>query len=193
MTLISDSPVTPGTETGAGSRARLSRAELSQIVAGTAARADRWRDLVRYDPVQRWYHRMELTDEYEVWLLSWQPGQGTGFHDHGGSAGAFAVALGELQEQTVRGGPSVPAVAVGELQEQTVRGGPRVPAVAVRTVRAGAVRSFGARFVHQVVNGSAGPAVSVHAYSPPLPQMRRYELTPDGLRYVGTEPAEVRA
>jgi predicted metal-dependent enzyme (double-stranded beta helix superfamily) len=174
MTLISDSLETPGTATGAGSRARLSRAELSQIVAGTAARADRWRDLVRYDPVRRWYHRMELTGEYEVWLLSWQPGQGTGFHDHGGSAGAFAVALGELQEQTVGGSRQAPALAV-------------------RTVSAGAVRSFGARFVHQVVNSSAGPAVSVHAYSPPLPQMRRYELTLDGLRYVSTEPAEVSA
>jgi predicted metal-dependent enzyme (double-stranded beta helix superfamily) len=174
MTLISDGVVAQGTGTGAGSLARLSRAELSQIVAGTAARADRWRDLVRYDPVRRWYRRMELTDEYEVWLLSWQPGQGTGFHDHGGSAGAFAVALGELQEQTVRRGL-------------------RVPAVASRTVGAGAVRSFGARYVHQVVNGSAGPAVSVHAYSPPLPRMRRYELTPAGLRYVGTEPAEVSA
>jgi len=47
--------------------------------------------------------------------------------------------------------------------------------------------------VHRVLNNSAGPAVSVHAYSPPLPQMRRYELTPAGLRYVSTEPAEVNA
>ena len=53
------------------------------------------------------------------------------------------------------------------------------------------VRSFGARFVHNVVNNSVGPAVSVHAYAPPLPEMRRYELTAYGLRYVSTEPAEV--
>ena len=174
MTVISDSLVVPGTVTGAGSRARLSRAELSQLVAGTAARPDQWRDLVRYDPARRWYYRMELTDEYEVWLLSWQPGQGTGFHDHGGSGGAFAV-------------------AVGELQEQTVRSSRQVHEVAVRTVPAGGVRSFGARFVHHVVNNAADPAVSVHAYSPPLPQMRRYELTLDGLRYVSTEPAEAQA
>ncbi len=169
MTMISDSLAVPGT--GTRSPARLSRDELSRIVAGTAARAECWRDLVRYDPARRWYHRMELTSEYEVWLLSWQPGQGTGFHDHGGSGGAFAVAAGELQEQTVRGRREV----------------------AVRTVGTGQVRSFGARFVHHVVNNSAGPAVSVHAYSPPLPEMRRYELTPGGLRYVSTEPAEVTA
>jgi hypothetical protein len=148
----------------------LSRAELSWIVVGAVARAGRWRDLVRYDPARPWYCRVELTSEYEVWLLSWLPGQGTGFHDHGGSAGAFAVALGELQEQVVRGSRQVHEVAE-------------------RTVSVGSVRSFGARFVHQVVNNSAGAAVSVHAYSPPLPWMRRYELTPDGLRYVRTQPA----
>jgi hypothetical protein len=168
MSVISDSLVRPG----AGSRGRLSRAQLSEIAAGTAARADDWRDLVCYNPARRWYRRMELRQEYEVWLLSWQPGQGTGFHDHGGSAGAFAVALGALQEHTVRG-------SAGRIRE-----------VAVRTITAGGVRAFGPRFVHHVANHSAGPAVSVHAYSPPLPRMRRYELTPTGLRYTGTEPAE---
>jgi len=177
---ISDNPVAPVAVTGTGLRGRLSqaelsgrlsRAELSRIVAGAAARADLWRDLVRHDPARRWYRRMALTREYEVWLLSWQPGQGTGFHDHGGSAGAFAVALGELQEQTVRRGHQV----------------------AVRTVGTGGVRSFGSRLVHHVLNNSAGPAVSIHAYSPPLPQMRYYELTLDGLRYVSTDPAEVTA
>jgi Cysteine dioxygenase type I len=61
--------------------------------------------------------------------------------------------------------------------------------VTVRTIIAGGVRSFGPRFVHHVVNDTAGPAVSVHAYSPPLPQMRRYELTAAGLRCTGTELA----
>lgn len=158
--------------TGTRPRARLSQARLSQIVAGTAAHPERWRDLVRYDPARRWYRRMELSDDYEVWLLSWHPGQGTGFHDHGGSRGAFAVALGELQEQSVQASRC------------------RVPGVAVRTVTAGQARSFGPRFIHHVVNNSAGNAVSVHAYSPPLPEMRRYELTPAGLRYTGTDPAE---
>jgi predicted metal-dependent enzyme (double-stranded beta helix superfamily) len=169
MSITSDSLVMPR----AGAQGRLSRTQLSEIVARTAARADHWRDLVRYDPERRWYQRMELTGDYEVWLLTWQPGQGTGFHDHGGSAGAFAVARGELQEQVVRGS--------GLIRE-----------VAVRTVIAGGVRSFGPRFVHHVTNHADGPAVSVHAYSPPLPPMRRYELTAAGLRYAGTDPAEER-
>jgi Cysteine dioxygenase type I len=32
-------------------------------------------------------------------------------------------------------------------------------------------------------------AVSVHAYSPPLPAMTRYDLTPDGLVKLATEGA----
>jgi hypothetical protein len=171
MTATSGSLVIPGAVTGAGSQARLSRAELIGIVAGTVARASQWRDLVRYDPARRWYHRLELTSDYEVWLLSWYPGQGTGFHDHGGSAGAFMVALGDLREQTVRGRREVVARAVGP----------------------GATRSFGPRFVHNVLNDSAGTALSVHAYSPPLPPMRRYELTAAGLRYTGAEPPEADA
>jgi hypothetical protein len=165
MTVISESRVTARVRPPA----RLSQVRLGQIVASAAAHPERWREMVRYDPTRRWYHRMELTDDYEVWLLSWLPGQETGFHDHGGSCGAFAAALGELQEQTVRAGS---------------------PGLVVRTVTQGWSRSFGARYVHNVVNNSAGPAVSVHAYSPPLPEMRRYELTAAGLRYTGTEPAE---
>jgi hypothetical protein len=35
--------------------------------------------------------------------------------------------------------------------------------------------------VHDVMNASPGPAVSVHAYSPPLAGMRRFEPGPGGL------------
>ena len=36
---------------------------------------------------------------------------------------------------------------------------------------------------------AAGPAVTVHAYSPPLPEMTRYDLTPGGLVRLETEGA----
>jgi Cysteine dioxygenase type I len=168
MTVICGTRATPGTPGYQPSGLRLRQGELGEIVARVAGEPGRWRGLVRYDADRRWYRRMELTDCYEVWLLSWQPGQGTGFHDHGGSRGAFAVAWGDLQEQTVRGGGQVLS----------------------RTVTGGQVRSFGARYIHHVVNNGTAPAVSVHAYSPPLPPMRRYELAGGRLRYAGTEPAE---
>ena len=39
-----------------------------------------------------------------MWLLSWLPDQGTPLHDHGTSAGAFAVVDGTLTERIVAAG-----------------------------------------------------------------------------------------
>jgi hypothetical protein len=188
-------------------------AGLAQLVRSVAASRDRWSGLVRYRSGERWYQRLEQTEDYELWLLSWLPGQRTGFHDHLGSAGAFAVVHGELQEHTVPGGRAVQGRAVlrrtvleraetgrpgpgliPALVRTTMPGRPMGPAaeaqVAVATFAAGQVRAFGPRHVHEVVNGSAGPAVSIHAYSPSLAGMRRYELTPAGLVLAAVEMAE---
>ena len=156
-------------EAAAPSPARLGQARLRRLVAAVAAREDGWAGLVRFDAGRRWFRRLELADDYEVWLLSWLPGQGTGFHDHGLAAGAFAVARGRVREQTVAAG----------------RGQARQ-----RTVARGSIRSFGPRHVHDVANTSGEPAVTVHAYSPPLTAMRRYELTESGLVHTATARAE---
>ena len=59
-----------------------------------AADPSRWRPHVDFDPERR-YHRRLLADEHhEAWLLTWLPGQGTLWHDHGGSGGAFVVLRG---------------------------------------------------------------------------------------------------
>ena len=154
----------------ADTRTPVSQQRLGRMVGAIAAQPAGWRDIVRFDAGQRWYHRLDLTDEYEVWLLSWLPGQHTGFHDHGEAVGAFAVARGRLSERTV------PAVR---------------PRVRRRTFVAGHIRPFGAGHLHDMVNACAGPAVSVHAYSPPLTAMRRYELTAAGLIHTSTEHAEL--
>lgn len=151
-------------------RTRLSQAQLSQIVGAVAARPEGWSELVRFDAGRRWYQRLDLAEDHEVWLLSWLPGQSTGFHDHGRAVGAFAVAQGRIQERTVAAGGRPP---VGHL-----------------TVAAGGVRPFGSHHVHDVVNAFAEPAITVHAYSPPLTAMRRFELTDSGLVHTGTECAE---
>jgi Cysteine dioxygenase type I len=151
------------------SPARLSPARLGRLAASLAAPGGGWRALARFEPGRRWYHRLELADDHEVWLLSWLPGQETGFHDHGDAAGAFAVAEGELQERTA---------AIGQ------------PWIRTRAVSAGSLRSFGSRHVHEVRNDSARPAISIHAYSPPLSAMRRYEMTGAGLVRTAVERAE---
>jgi predicted metal-dependent enzyme (double-stranded beta helix superfamily) len=144
-------------------------ARLADIVRTVAQRSETWLDLVRFQSDRRWYQRLALTEEHEVWLLSWLPGQHTGFHDHGDSAGAFAVARGELLERAAPGSRPEPSG---------------------RVLCAGAVRSFGAAYVHDVRNDSALPAVSVHAYSPPLLTMRRYEVASGGVLQAAGEERE---
>jgi predicted metal-dependent enzyme (double-stranded beta helix superfamily) len=145
---------------------RLTRDQLSGLLREVAAAGD-WARLVRYDPAARWYRRLTWDPGYEVWLLSWLPGQRTGFHDHGGSAGAFTVVHGELTEHTQPAGLACPA----------------------RVLPAGAAQAFGPRHVHDVGNVTATPAVSIHAYSPPLTRMRRYRLGPAGLVLTAVEAA----
>jgi predicted metal-dependent enzyme (double-stranded beta helix superfamily) len=141
-------------------RACLSPAQLRHVVERLASRPEQWAGLVRYDTNERWYHRLSKHHDQEVWLLSWLPGQKTGFHDHGESAGAFAVAFGALCERTISAHARQP-VGVTMMQ--------------------GTVRSFGPQHIHEVSNVSHQLAVSIHAYSPPLTTMRRFELTAAGL------------
>ena len=103
-----------------------------------------WRDLVRYDATTRWYHRLRTGPGYEVWLLSWLPGQGSGIHDHGRSSGVLTVLDGTLTEHSRHG---------------------------VRTLAAGAQRVFPPGYVHGVVNDSLEPAASLHVYHPALTEM----------------------
>ena len=132
----------------------------------TSAPAE-WVARVRLDPEGRWYEQIRVSDSCELWLISWLPGQSTGFHDHGGANGAFGVVWGELDEHVVARG------------DGTMIANPVAP---------GKVRSFGPRHVHDVRNSSTGSvAVSVHAYSPPLSAMTRYDLTSRGLVPIRTE------
>jgi hypothetical protein len=114
---------------------------------------DEWLPRVRFDAGRRWYQRIVTERDHEIWLLTWLPDDGTGLHDHATSAGAFAIALGSLEERELVGGSTIK-----------------------RHLHSGDVRSFGAAYIHEVVNRSEAPAVSLHAYAPPLEAMNRYEL-----------------
>jgi predicted metal-dependent enzyme (double-stranded beta helix superfamily) len=138
-----------------------------------AAHPERWRPLVDYRTDTRWYRLLERTEQHEVWLLSWLPGQGTDLHDHGPASGAFAVAAGTLTERVV-------AAKSG-----------RSPVEVTRELVAGRCRAFGPHYVHQVTNAGMVPSVSVHVYTPGLSVMNRYRMEPGELRHVGVEQAGV--
>ena len=148
----------------------LSPRELAEEVRKITDAPREWMARVRLSADGRWYERIHIDGQYEIWLISWLPGQATGFHDHGGSSGAFGVVFGTLDEHQA-----------GTPQE-------RHPVTAA-PVTAGRIRSFGPEYIHDVRNTSEAVAVSVHAYSPPLPEMTRYDLTPVGLVKQETEGA----
>jgi hypothetical protein len=145
----------------------------ARLALSLAADLERWRPLVDYRSDTRWYRLLGRSEQHEVWLLSWLPGQGTDLHDHGPASGSFAIATGTLTERMVAINPGRPPV------EET------------RTLAIGSYRAFGPRYVHQVTNTGVVAAVSVHVYTPALTVMNRYQLEPQGLRHLSAEQAGV--
>jgi rhodanese-related sulfurtransferase/predicted metal-dependent enzyme (double-stranded beta helix superfamily) len=139
---------------------RLAPAQLRAVTSGLAARRALWADLVVRDPDVRWYLPLHRSNSCDVWLLAWERGQDTDWHDHGGSSGSFAVAEGSLVEQ------------------YRSPGGRRM---ARRALQAGEAVAFGPAHVHDVAHGGCGSATSIHAYSPPLMAMTYYTATDYGL------------
>lgn len=119
-------------------------AEFVGLARSIAADRAQWEHLVEYDATTRWYHRLSTGPGYEVWLLSWVPGQGSGLHDHGPSSGVLTVLDGTLTERTERD---------------------------TRALGAGAQRMFAPGYVHEVVNDTLEPAISLHVYFPGLTEM----------------------
>ena len=102
-------------------------------------------------------------------MITWNRGNDTGFHDHDVSRGAVAVVEGEVVE------------------ERLVMGGPPLR----RHHAAGSTFDFDASHVHRMCLDAGGPAVSIHAYSPPLWRMGAYTVAPDGtLQRVSVSYAE---
>lgn len=131
---------------------------LSAIVAGLAAHPELWEDDVRFDAHERQASLIARTDSVEIWAVAWMPGQDTGFHDHDTSGAAIAVARGTIvDERMALGGRTITA----EHAEGTVF-----------TVAAGEI--------HRARHAGDEPAVSLHAYSPPLDRMGTYAVGDGG-------------
>lgn len=126
---------------------------------------------VEVDPTQRWYRRLHGDDYLDVWLIGWATEQATELHDHAGSLGALTVVSGGLVE---------------------LRWSPRRRRLRTCRLPAGRSVSFAPGHVHDVTNRAVAPAVSVHAYSPPLTAMSYYAVEPPGrLRRTRTVLTEV--
>lgn len=138
-------------------------ARLFRLAQELSLRTDLWQRHVRFDQQNRVTVRIATTDDYEAWLLTWLPGQSTGLHDHGGSAGAFIVLEGGINEAVVAG--------AGESSALTLLH---------RTLTPGRARAFDGSHLHDVGNIGRVPAVSLHVYAPVLDTVRRFAVDGSG-------------
>ena len=111
--------------------------------------------------------RVVRRDNYELLVLTWTPSQGSVAHDHSGSLCGLKVVQGSLEEQ---------------LFEDLPDG--RVCRTATNRVSVGQVIVDPGLIVHSLANSASDEVlVTVHVYSPPLPEVRRYavaeSLTPE--------------
>jgi Cysteine dioxygenase type I len=156
----------------------LSGAALAGFASRLAAEPDRWRHLVRHDADARVYEVIWSDAHVNAWVICWSPGQDTGFHDHGQSAGGIHVVDGRIsEERLVLQRPSDP---------RTSGPGP-IP----RTFGPGSSFHVPSCAIHRVFHGGWQPAVSIHAYSPPLSQMGDYTFAPDGALERAARPCAV--
>lgn len=133
----------------------LALTDLTALTRDVAAEVRAGRHPVHVDPTRRWYALLRSDHYVDVWLITWATEQATELHDHAGSLGALTVVSGSLVEQ-----------------RWTADG------LRARTVRTGRSLGFPLGYVHDVGNPAAAPAVSVHAYSPPLTAMSYYAVEP---------------
>lgn len=134
---------------------------LLAVANQIAARPELWSAQVAHDPSQRTYAHLLRDEHLDVWLICWSEDHDTGFHDHDLSAGAVAVVAGSVRE------------------ERLVLGRP-VDSPITRTVSAGGSFGFAASDIHRVLHAGGAPAVTIHAYSPPLLRMGSYAIEPSG-------------
>jgi quercetin dioxygenase-like cupin family protein len=146
--------------------------ELVEFVQGLAERPQLWSHLIEHDRAARCYSELLRNDDVAAWLICWMDEQDTGFHDHDVSSGAVAVISGSVREDRLVLGSSPSS----------------------RVVQAGGAFSFEASDIHRVQHVGAEPAVTLHAYSPPLWRMGTYEVQPGGrlLRHSVSYAEELR-
>ncbi len=146
----------------------LDATELEEAALQIGARPAIWEPLVRTDPERRRYELIYEDERMDAWVLSWMPGQGTGFHDHFISSVGVCVVAGAVREAQLRlGGDNV-----------EVRLAP------------GASLHGGPGYIHRIRHAEGEPAVTIHVYSPRLDWVGQYRVDDDGT--LRREPAPGR-
>ncbi len=143
--------------------------ELREFAADLAAAPERWRHLVRHADDVRVYEQIWDDEDVNAWVICWSEDQDTGFHDHDESAAAISVVSGSVREDRLTLGAAPRSRVIGAGMTFTV------PPVAI----------------HRVLHDGVEPAVTIHAYSPPLRRTGAYRIGPGGELERESQPFEV--
>ena len=132
--------------------------QLKRFAAELAESPHLWQHLVRHCDTERVYEQIWGDEEVNAWIICWSRDQDTGFHDHDESAAGIAVISGHVREDRMRLGAP-----------------PRT-----RVAGRGDTLGVPAAAIHRVLHAGVGPAVTIHAYSPPLTRTGAYQIGSDG-------------
>jgi len=135
----------------------LASAALRETLLSWAERPELWSPLVRHDATERVYALLHRDERVELYVVCWMTGHDTGFHDHDESAAAIAVLEGAVTEERLAFGGTVDA-----------------------QLSAGDTVTIASEAIHRVRHAGLAPAVTLHAYSPPLSRVGTYEVAGDG-------------
>jgi hypothetical protein len=136
----------------------LTTEELGRFAADLAGAPQLWRHFVKHSRDARMHEQIWDDEHVNAWLICWSEDQDTGFHDHDESAAAVVVIEGQVREERLRW-DSPPAVNVL---------GPRT------------MFSVPPTAIHRVLHAGIEPAVTIHAYSPPLIRTGAYRFGAGG-------------
>jgi hypothetical protein len=136
----------------------LTMAQLERFAGGLAAAPERWRHLVRHADDVRVYEQIWDDEDVNAWLICWSEDQDTGFHDHDVSAAAISVVSGRVREDRLTLG-SAPWS---------------------RVLSGGTTFTLAPVAIHRVLHAGGAPAITIHAYSPPLRRTGAYRIGPHG-------------
>jgi hypothetical protein len=131
---------------------------LELFATGLSRSWGSWRNLGQSASGERSYELIWDDAHVNAWAIRWSDDADTGFHDHDGSAAGIVVVEGSVVEERL-----------------SLEG----PPIARRF---GAGRSFRmpASAIHRVRHGGGMPALTVHAYSPPLSVQGVYRVGDGG-------------
>lgn len=132
--------------------------ELENFVRSLAVLRGGLQGLIKHSGDDRVFEPVWEAEDVNAWLICWSERHDTGWHDHNDSAAAIFVLEGKVREERLRLG-AVPGS---------------------RVIGPGATFYVPPTAIHRVLHAGSGPAVTLHAYSPPLTRTGAYWLGPDG-------------